>query len=146
MKLADILAANGGSLPRLAGGSEKTEAEAGAKTTAEGLIKVETEARKAAVIAAEAKILAAAEVKAALLKEQAEEQLEAEEDNEALAEENAAILSLGLRFRGAHNAAVTYLPGDVATEAGKAYLCTAESEGKTLITEELSNWFLRGLV
>jgi hypothetical protein len=134
MKLADIIATNGGTLPRLAGGSEASiEAE----------VKVEKEAREAAVATL---TTAATAVKAELLIEQAAERLEAEEDNEALAVENAAILSLGLRFRGAHNAAKTYLPGDVATEAGKSYLCTTKSEGKTLITEELANWFLRGLV
>jgi hypothetical protein len=130
MKLADILAANGGTLPHLAGGSEKTEAEAGAKATAETLIKVETEARKAAVTGVEAQVLTAEE-----------------EAYEELAAVNAAILSLGLRFLGAYDAAVVYVANDIVTEAGKAYLFIRPSENETLASEEATagNCVLRGL-
>src|ERR1035441_1704284 len=124
--------------------SEKTEAEAGAKTTAEGLVAAQVTVAKArekvikeeavasakttaeglanaleAAATAAAKAAAKVEVEAKTIATLEAELLvkkaALEKSNSELAETNAKILSGGLHQRGAWSALTAYVPGDLVT-------------------------------
>ncbi len=114
--------------------SEKTEAEAGAKATAEALDKVVAEAAEGEVDTAEAAAVAEVAALAAetsTTKSVAAARLASVTANETLRAVNAKILSLGLKFKGVYSELVEYVLGDIVTFEGGSFelqVATAEEE------------------
>lgn len=122
-------------------------AEASAKTTAEGLATAATAAATAAAKAA-AKAEVEAKTIATLESELAVKKAASVKANQELAETNAKIVSLGLRFLGAYDKNVTYVPNDIVTENKKSYLFILTSKNAAKVTIEVTEGtaVLRGTV
>ncbi len=120
----------------------EVEAEAALRTTADEDV---AEQAAAEVTTAKGEIKAATEIRKKLEDEYAAGKILSAEDLSELGEANAAILSLGIKFKGDYSEDTHYLPGDVVVFEGGSYLCLEKSFEEPPTEETTTfHWFFRG--
>jgi hypothetical protein len=125
---------NPGEAPKVGNSATTFEVAAGQKYE----VKKATLLKEAkASVALEQNTIASADVETLLDEGRAAAVTASAKANQELADDNASILGLGLRFRGAYDETVTYAPNDVVTETGKSYIFIAASLNEPTATDEV---------